>query len=154
MCEICRDPLLEEQHARGIPGAGRGRDVELCGYAARSSLGFCGAPATWRVKFLHVAEHLCDKHRDPGPAGGDGGLGRLLRSPSSEPGRVMLACQGKEVCEADLGAGKELECGRPARWVAVSAAVAPLCDRHLKSDRLERQPRHGRPGPRRSGQSA
>jgi hypothetical protein len=139
MCEVCQDPLLDEEHALRIPDAGRGHGADPCGYAVRSSRGFCGAPATWSVKFLLVAEHLCDNHRDPGPVEGRGSLERLLRSSSAQPGRAMLPCQGSEVCEADFGTGKGLECGEPARWVAVSSAVAPLCNRHLKADRLERQ---------------
>ena len=131
MCEVCRDPVLDEESRE--PLSPEEDEPFLCEWPLDGDRGLCGEPAAWAVAFNMVESHVCDAHRAKEAEEREGGLGDLLRSTGLETGAVAVAIHRVAKCEWTDPLDPGPACGKPAHWAIVVAAECYYCDGHLKS---------------------
>ncbi|MGI0052637.1 MAG: hypothetical protein ACREC5_01830 [Thermoplasmata archaeon] len=137
MCEICRDPSLDEESYERLPH--EKEDPFLCEWPKKGDPALCGAPATWAVAFNFVEEHVCDAHREEEAAERSGGLAEMLRSTGLETGAVSLAIKEAARCDWSPPLGPSEECGKLAHWAVVIAAESCYCDEHMELYKVEQE---------------
>ncbi|MDG7005910.1 MAG: hypothetical protein JRM86_03140 [Nitrososphaerota archaeon] len=156
MCEVCRDPRLEEERRERIISTGAthdppsleppgdDEDVYMCEYHVKGQPSLCGATADWVVRFIFVEDHLCDAHRVRVAEDLDGGLREIFQVAGLGGDETVVAIKEKAKCEWTPDLPPFRECGKPARWAHITAGQMLFCDEHLKANDAEERRRRQR----------